>query len=106
MSDDSHELMNLPDEGVTDDLYANPGLPEHAWRPTDVDPKLEKRAERQVATLMTLSAICTILLLVSYFTVDKDATFAGLGAQNLALGLSLPVPCCSSASASSSGRAS
>lgn len=89
MSDDSHELMNLPDEGVTDDLYANPGLPEHAWRPTDVDPKLEKRAERQVATLMTLSAICTILLLVSYFTVDKDATFAGLGAQNLALGLSL-----------------
>ena len=30
---------------------ANPGLPAHQWRPTDVDPKAEKRAERQVATL-------------------------------------------------------
>ena len=78
---------NLP---ARDDLYANPGLEEHHWRPTDVDPKAEKRAERQVAALFTLSAICTVLLLVSYFTIDAaTTTIGGLGAQNLAFGLSL-----------------
>ncbi len=77
---------NLPER---DDLYANPGLPEHHWRPTDVDPKAEKRAERQVATLFGLSALCTVLFVVAYFSVDKDDTFAGYGAQNLSLGLSL-----------------
>jgi ubiquinol-cytochrome c reductase iron-sulfur subunit len=77
---------NLPER---DDLYANPGLPEHHWRPTDVDPHAEKRAERQVATLFTLSAICTVLFVVSYFAVGKDDTIGGYGAQNLTLGLSL-----------------
>ncbi|MEP9365633.1 Rieske 2Fe-2S domain-containing protein [Nocardioides sp. CN2-186] len=75
-----------------DDLFANPGLPEHHWRPTDVDPKAEKRAERQVATLFGLSAICTILLIVSYFafSIGEDPdTFAGLGSSNLFIGLSL-----------------
>jgi ubiquinol-cytochrome c reductase iron-sulfur subunit len=74
---------------VRDDLYANPGLPEHHWRPTDVDPKQEKRAERQVAALFGLSAICTVLFVVSYFTVGAEDTIAGLGAQNVTLGLSL-----------------
>jgi ubiquinol-cytochrome c reductase iron-sulfur subunit len=89
VSDDAHELDTVPDATVTDDLYANPGLAEHHWRPTDVDPKMEKRAERQVAILFGLSTICTILFVVSYFTVDKTDTFAGLGAQNLTLGLTL-----------------
>ncbi|MGB0099676.1 MAG: Rieske 2Fe-2S domain-containing protein [Nocardioides sp.] len=95
MSDDSHEahdgheLVNLPDEKVIDDLYANPGLPEHHWRPTDVDPRAERRAERQVAALFGLSMVCTVLFVVSYFGIDRDAVFGGLGAQNLALGLSL-----------------
>ncbi|GAA1152721.1 ubiquinol-cytochrome c reductase iron-sulfur subunit [Nocardioides aquiterrae] len=83
---DGHEDPNLPER---DDLYANPGLPEHHWRPTDVDPRMEKRAERQVATLFGLSAICTVLFVVSYFTVGADDTVAGLGAQNLTLGLTL-----------------
>jgi len=88
---DSHSHDEPVDENLParDDLYANPGLEEHHWRPTDVDPQAEKRAERQVAALFTLSAVCTILLLVSYFTIDADDTFAGLGAQNLAFGLCL-----------------
>ena len=77
---------NLP---ARDDLYANPGISEHHWRPTDVDPKAEKRAERQVATLFVLSAICTVLFVVSYFGIASDATIAGFGAQNLAFGLTL-----------------
>lgn len=87
MSDhDEHEDENLP---ARDDLYANPGLPEHHWRPTDVDPKAEKRAERQVATMFGLSAVCTVLFVVAYFSVDKDDTIIGLGAQNVSLGLAL-----------------
>lgn len=77
---------NLPER---DDLFANPGLHEHHWRPTDVDPKAEKRAERQVATLFGLSALCTVLFVVSYVTVDADDTIGNIGAQNLTLGLSL-----------------
>jgi len=72
-----------------DDLYTNPGIAEHHWRPTDVDPKAEKRAERQVAAMFTLSAVCTVLFVVFYFTVDSDTTVAGLGAQNLAFGLTM-----------------
>jgi ubiquinol-cytochrome c reductase iron-sulfur subunit len=92
MSDtyDGHEREpedeNLP---ARDDLFPNPGLPEHQWRPTDVDPKAEKRAERQVATMFGLSSICTILLVVSYFGIDSDSTIGGFAAQNLGIGLSL-----------------
>jgi len=41
---------------------ADPGLPEHQHRKTDVDPKAAKRAERQVGILFLLSALGTILL--------------------------------------------
>ena len=37
------------DLATTGDPIADPGLPEHLPRPTDVDPRAEKRAERQVA---------------------------------------------------------
>ena len=75
----------------------NPGLPEHQWRPTDVDPTAEKRAERQIATLFGLSAVCAVLFVVSYvaFGVNGGAdgaeveTIFGLGASNVALGSSL-----------------
>ncbi len=77
---------NLP---ARDDLFANPGLHEHQWRPTDVDPKAEKRAERQVATLFGLSAVCTVLFVVSYFAIGRNDTIGGFGAQNLAFGLTL-----------------
>jgi ubiquinol-cytochrome c reductase iron-sulfur subunit len=88
VTDGHHEPVdeNLP---ARDDLYANPGLHEHQWRPTDVDPKAEKRAERQVAGLFLLSALCTVGLVVAYFTIDADDTVGGLGAQNLAFGLLL-----------------
>jgi ubiquinol-cytochrome c reductase iron-sulfur subunit len=66
-----------------------PGLPAHTWRPTDVDPKAEKRAERQVATLFVLSMVCVVLFVVAFFTIDigdNHDTAAGLGASTLALG--------------------
>ncbi len=86
---DSHG-DNLPARG--DGPIANPGLPEHTWRPTDVDERLEKRAERQVAGLFLLSMVCVLLFLVAYFTLeigDNHTTFAGFGASTVALGTTL-----------------
>ncbi|HEY0889562.1 MAG TPA: Rieske 2Fe-2S domain-containing protein [Nocardioides sp.] len=83
-----HEPLNAK----TDALLPDPGLAPHAWRPTDVDAKAEKRAERQVATLFGLSAVFTVLFVVAYFAIDSGVdgdTFIGLGASNLALGTTL-----------------
>lgn len=88
MTDHSDTLPALPAE----EPIANPGLPEHQWRPTDVDEKAEKRAERQVASLFGLSAVCTVLFVVSYLTFkigDEWDSSLGLGASNVALGLTL-----------------
>lgn len=72
---------------------ANPGLPEHLWRPTDVDPAAERRAERQVATLFGLSAVSAVLFVVAYFSFETNGpdvqTIFGLGASNVALGACL-----------------
>ena len=83
-----HGLPALP----ADEPLANPGLPEHIWRPTDVDPAKEKRAERQVATLFGLSTLCAVLFVVAYVTIDIGAnhdTVGNLGASNVALGCTL-----------------
>ncbi|WP_435744033.1 cytochrome bc1 complex Rieske iron-sulfur subunit [Nocardioides sp. SYSU DS0663] len=74
------------------DPIANPGLPEHQWRPTDVDPAMEKRAERQVASMFGLSALCVVLFVIAYFTLDigdNHDTVLGFGASTVALGTTL-----------------
>ena len=91
MSDqNSHD--DLVPSTFEDEPIANPGLPPHVWRPTDVDPKAEKRAERQVAAFFGLSILCAILFLVSYFVFHVGSdwnTVGGLGASNVALGVFL-----------------
>ncbi|HCB05446.1 MAG TPA: ubiquinol-cytochrome C reductase [Nocardioides bacterium] len=111
MSDDHNHLPAQPgdeaadhgDHGhhggalVADEPLANPGLPEHAWRPTDVDPAAERRAERQIATLFGLSAVSAVLFVVAYVVFDINGgadgedvqTIFGLGASNVALGVTL-----------------
>jgi len=64
----------------------NPGLPEHQPRPTDVDPDLAKRAERQVAGMFGAATLLSLAFCVCYFTIDPQATFLGFGAMNFALG--------------------
>jgi ubiquinol-cytochrome c reductase iron-sulfur subunit len=89
---DSHAESHPEINAGTDALLPDPGLHEHVWRPTDVDPKAERRAERQVAILFGLSAISTILFIVFYFSVKNGVggdTFIGLGASNVALGVTL-----------------
>ncbi len=83
---------NLPvTTGHSPEVVPNPGMPAHQWRPTDVDAKAERRAERQIAALFGLSMVSTVLFVVAYFTlsIGEDPTvFAGFGASNVALGLS------------------
>ena len=85
---DSHDHTPV----VVEEPIANPGLPAHQWRPTDIDERAGKRAERQVAFFFFLSMVCTVLFVVAYFTLeigDNFDTFIGLGASTVALGLAL-----------------
>jgi ubiquinol-cytochrome c reductase iron-sulfur subunit len=76
----------------TNNPIENPGLPEHVHRQTDIDPKAEKRAERQVASLFMLSAICTLGFIFSYVGIKSDVyTFipilGDMNVQQLLLGI-------------------
>ena len=76
-----------------DEPVGNPGLPAHQWRPTDVDPRLEKRAERQVAMFFVAAQVLVVLFVVCYFAFpisDGTDTLAfGLGASTVTLGVTL-----------------
>ena len=70
----------------------NPGMHEHKPRPTDIDERAEKRAERQVATMFGLSSLMAILFCVAYFAFDvgdDPDLFLGYGASTVFLGLTL-----------------
>ena len=74
------------------DPIADPGLPAHTWRPTDVDPRLERRAERQIAGMFIAAMISAVLFVVAYFAFaigDNWDTVAGLGTSTAALGVTL-----------------
>lgn len=94
---DSHDSLPVvgSDHGAvpaTQEPIPDPGLPAHTWRPTDVDERLAKRAERQIAAMFVLSMICAVLFVVAYFTLeigDNFDTVGYLGASTVALGLSL-----------------
>lgn len=85
MTVDKHAARVVETEPIAD-----PGLPAHQPRPTDVDEAAEKRAERQVATLFGLSILLTLLFCVSYFYFDigdEPDVVLGFGASNVFLGL-------------------
>ena len=91
MSDHSpgHDVATVDTVG---DPIADPGLHEHQPRPTDVDERAEKRAERQIATMFGLSSVFAILFVVCYFVFkvgDDPTIILGYGASNVALGVTL-----------------
>jgi quinol---cytochrome c reductase iron-sulfur subunit len=84
-----HEVSTVAHPG---DPIADPGLHEHLPRPTDVDARAEKRAEKQIASLFGLSAIFAVLFVVAYFALeigDEPTIWNGYGASNIALGVTL-----------------
>jgi ubiquinol-cytochrome c reductase iron-sulfur subunit len=78
--------------------FADPGLPEHLPRLTDIDEKAAKRSERIVAGLFMLSAISTIAFMVCYTEVPNNTSsivnffpLGAMSASNFSLGLTLGV---------------
>ena len=85
--DDSHVPVHHEADPIAD-----PGLAPHTWRPTDVDPKAEKRAERQIAAMFIAAMISAVLFVVFYFAFeigDNWDTVGGLGSSTVALGVTL-----------------
>ncbi|NYI07025.1 ubiquinol-cytochrome c reductase iron-sulfur subunit [Allostreptomyces psammosilenae] len=96
----SEELLpgTTPEGGqvatVVEDPLGDPGLPPHEHRPTDVDPRAERRAERQISLLFVLSMLATIAFIAVYVGVPKDRIeyvfpLGDVGLQNLLLGVTL-----------------
>jgi ubiquinol-cytochrome c reductase iron-sulfur subunit len=74
----------------------DPGLPAHVHRKADTDPAAADRAERQVATLFGISALGTVLLIVSYIFVPDDVfifipVMGNQNAHQLGLGLGMAI---------------
>jgi ubiquinol-cytochrome c reductase iron-sulfur subunit len=81
---------------LSDDPFADPGLEPHQPRAADIDEKVAKRIERQVAALFTLSAVCMIGFMVAYTIVPRTnvVNFFPIGAvsaSNFYLGMLLGV---------------
>ena len=81
-------------DGGIPERFTNPGLPPHVPRGADLDEAAARRAEKQVATLFTISIVATLLFIVLYFAIDLDQTVfvPGIGvtsASNFALGMTL-----------------
>ena len=71
--------------------FADPGVPKHEPRRTDVDPKAARRAERTVTILFAISALGTVGSLVAYFAIRPDGTVPGVRLSTLALGVTLAI---------------
>ena len=74
----------------------DPGLPAHVHRKADHDPEAAKRAERQVATMFGISALGTLLLIISYVFIPQDlfVFIPVMGDQNahqLGLGIGMAI---------------
>jgi len=74
----------------------DPGVPHHVHRKADHDPRAEKRAERQIASLFLISALGTVLVIYSYIFIPSDTMFFFpiLGhsyVQQVCLGLGLAI---------------
>ena len=74
----------------------DPGLPAHVHRKADTDPAAADRAERQVAILFGISALGTLLLIVSYIFIPDDVfifipVMGNQNAHQLGLGLGMAI---------------
>ncbi len=90
--DSGHEPSNeivTHQPGAMPDKFEDPGHPEHHDRRGDTDPQANKRAERQVVALFTVSVLATIGFLIAYFTLPPGQTPGSMFRSNLALGLGL-----------------
>jgi len=77
---------------VARDAMANPGLPPHRQRVTDLDPKEDRKAERTVYTLFYVSIVGSVFAIAAYMAfpiVPEDPGSVRLNTLFIGLGLSL-----------------
>jgi len=94
--DQAHEATTdnslvLREDGTYPERFQDPGHPEHHDRMGDNDPKANKKAERQVVFLFTISILATIGFLIAYFAVPPGDSPESIGLSNLLLGVGLAV---------------
>ncbi|RNI24399.1 ubiquinol-cytochrome c reductase iron-sulfur subunit [Flexivirga caeni] len=92
--DESGSAVATRDEQHAPAHFENPGLPPHVHRLGDTDPAAAKRSERQVAALFTISMVATVLFVIAYAMIGKDADvilpiLGKVHALNVALGVTL-----------------
>ena len=68
------QLDRLPD-GEFHEPIKDPGLPDHQYRPQDVDPAHARRSELQISGMFALASLLLVAFCVAYIMVDKDQTF-------------------------------
>ncbi|WP_237224929.1 cytochrome bc1 complex Rieske iron-sulfur subunit [Rothia nasisuis] len=98
-SDGAHEKAAVvTSHEANAEKFPNPGLPLHAPRLTDINPKRAKGAERQVVLLFVISMLGSLLFWVGYFGIEVTGNFYDvmnpeannmLRLQNLLLGLGI-----------------
>ena len=76
--------------GAIEPRFANPGLPVHRYRRSDIDPKAARRREVEVAALFGLSTIGTVIFIVGYLAIHLDSV-ADVKRSNAVLGLGLGI---------------
>ncbi|GII98039.1 menaquinol-cytochrome c reductase iron-sulfur subunit precursor [Sediminihabitans luteus] len=88
MSDNQHST-DLTTPGASQEVFADPGMPEHKHRRADHEPAADKRAELQVVVLFVISILGTIGSLIAYFAFRPDGTTDGTRFSTLTLGLGM-----------------
>lgn len=93
---EAHDASHGTDVATHGDPFADPGLPAHEPRRTDIDERAAKRAERQVSLLFVVSMLATVGFIASYASIDADKIvyifpLGHVSALNFALGMTLGV---------------
>ncbi|WP_062529191.1 cytochrome bc1 complex Rieske iron-sulfur subunit [Demequina rhizosphaerae] len=89
MSTTENPTEHGPEGSEKQNGFENPGLPYHRPRRADVDPKADKKAERQVAALFGVSIIGTIVAIGSYMALDMTDEIDSIRFVNMAIGLGI-----------------
>jgi ubiquinol-cytochrome c reductase iron-sulfur subunit len=85
------EPTGPPARETVDEPIPNPGFPGHEPRLTDIEPVIERRAERHVAGMFGLASLLMIGFIVAFwiFPIDDGDVVEAVRNSNLALGLTL-----------------
>jgi ubiquinol-cytochrome c reductase iron-sulfur subunit len=86
---DNSQGLELRNENASLDRFADPGHEPHKPRRGDLDPKANKRAERQVLFLFAISVLGTVGFVIAYFALPPGTTPESMRLSNVALGSAL-----------------